>query len=152
MDYKGDVKQRRPERDTRRQINDRCPQTSPRRTEVQLPPLNSPIAQVLMETKNEKFVKWLGKIKTNPLWRNKNKYCEFPRDHDHNTEDCFQLKEHITDLIKRGYLWKFAADHPRPATPERGYVENKPTASDIQTIHGGFESGGCSTSSRKRHA
>ncbi|GFZ05188.1 hypothetical protein Acr_17g0007600 [Actinidia rufa] len=42
---------------------------------------------------NEDFVKWHGKIKTNPLRRKKNKYCEFHKDYGHNTEDCFQLKE-----------------------------------------------------------
>ncbi|GFS38024.1 hypothetical protein Acr_00g0055200 [Actinidia rufa] len=77
---------------------------------LMLPPLNTLIAQVLMEIKNEDFMKWLGKIKTNPLKRNKNKYYEFHKDHGHNTEDYFQLKEQIADLIKRGYLRKFVVD------------------------------------------
>ncbi|GFZ00941.1 hypothetical protein Acr_14g0005760 [Actinidia rufa] len=81
-----------------------------------------------------------------------NKYCEFHRDHGHNTEDCFQLKEQIADLIKRGYLRKYVAARPPPNSPERRYGDNRPTAGDIQTIHGGFGSGGYSTSSRKRHA
>ena len=93
-----------------------------------------------------------GKIKTNPFWRNKNKYYEFHRDHVHNTKECFQLNEQITDLINRGYLRKFIADRPRPASPNRGYTDNIPTTRDIQTIHGGFRSGGCSYSSWKRHA
>ena len=42
-----------------------------------------------MEIKNEEFVKWLGKIKTNSLKRNKNKYYEFHRDYGYNTKDCF---------------------------------------------------------------
>ncbi|GFS38726.1 hypothetical protein Acr_00g0059080 [Actinidia rufa] len=40
----------------------------------------------------------------------------------------------------------------RPSSPERKYGDNRPTAGNIQTIHGGFRSGGCSTSSRKKHA
>ncbi|GFZ02072.1 hypothetical protein Acr_15g0006810 [Actinidia rufa] len=59
----------------------------------------------------------------------------------------FQLKEQIDNLIKRGYLRKFLVDCPRLATPERGS-----TTGDIQTIHGGFVSGGLSMSSRKKHA
>ena len=110
-----------------------------------------PIAQVLMEIKNKDFVKWPGKIKTNPFWKNKNKYCKFHKDHGHNTEDCFQLKEQIADLIKRGYLRKFVSNRPRPGSPERGYADNRSIAGDIQTIHGGFGLGGCSTLSRKRH-
>ena len=82
-----------------------------------LPPLRTPIAQLLMEIKNEDFVKWPRNIKTNPLRRNKNKYCEFYKDHVHNIENCFQLKEQITNLIKRGYLRKFVIDRPRPDSP-----------------------------------
>ncbi|GFY97532.1 hypothetical protein Acr_12g0000730 [Actinidia rufa] len=111
-----------------------------------------PVAQVLLEIKHEEFVKWPGKIKTVPQKRNWNKYCEFHQDHGHNTEDCFQLKEQIADLIKRGYLRKYVVTRPPPNSPERRYGDNRPTAGDIQTIHGGFGSGGCSTSSRKKHA
>ena len=116
-----------------------------------LPPFNAPIAQVLMEIKNKKFVKWLGKIKINHLQRNrnKNKYCEFHKDHDHNTKDYFQLKEQIADLIKRGYLRMCVIVFPRLDSSGKGYVDNRPTTSDIQTIHGGFASGECSSSSRK---
>ncbi|GFZ08936.1 hypothetical protein Acr_20g0007440 [Actinidia rufa] len=70
----------------RRRINERCPQTL---TDRMIPPLNALVAQVLMEIKNEDFVKWPGKIKTNPLRRNKNKYYEFHKDNGHNTNDCF---------------------------------------------------------------
>ncbi|GFZ19883.1 hypothetical protein Acr_28g0005880 [Actinidia rufa] len=63
-----------------------------------------------------------------------------------------QLKEQIADLIKRGYLRKYVTDRPPPNSPERRYGDNRPTAGNIQTIHGGFGLGGCSTSSRKRHA
>ena len=117
-----------------------------------LPPLNTSVAQVLMEIKNEDFIKWSGKIKTNLLIRNKNKYCEFHKDHGHNTEDCFQLKEQITNLIKRRYLRKYVVDHPRPDFLDRRYADNKPMTGDIQTIHGGFALGGCSSSSLTRHA
>ncbi|GFZ03474.1 hypothetical protein Acr_16g0000980 [Actinidia rufa] len=150
-DYREETRYKRPDRDPKRS-NDRRPRTPPRRPEFTLPPLNAPVAQVLSEIKHEEFVKWPGKIKTDPQKRNRNKYCEFHRDHGHNTEDCFQLKEQIADLIKRGYLRKYVAARPPPNSPERRYGDNRPTAGDIQTIHGGFGSGGYSTSSRKRHA
>ncbi|GFZ11247.1 hypothetical protein Acr_22g0006450 [Actinidia rufa] len=63
-----------------------------------------------------------------------------------------EIKHEIADLIKRGYLRKYVTDRPPPNSPERRYGDNRPTAGNIQTIHGGFGSGGCSTSSRKRHA
>ena len=105
-----------------------------------------------MEIKNKDFIKWPRKIKTNPIRRNKNKYYEFHKDHGHNTEDCFQLKAQITDLIKKGYLRKYLANRPRSDSLDRRYANNRPAASDIQTIHGGFASNGCSSSSWKRHA
>ncbi|GFY93780.1 hypothetical protein Acr_09g0002260 [Actinidia rufa] len=150
-DYREETRYKRPDRDPKRS-NNRRPRTPPHRLEFILPPLKALVAQVLSEIKHEEFVKWPGKIKTDPQKRNRNKYCEFHRDHGHNTEDCFQLKEQIADLIKRGYLRKYVADRPPPNSPKRRYGDNRPTAGNIQTIHGGFGSGGCSTSSRKRHA
>ncbi|GFY92627.1 arginase [Actinidia rufa] len=150
-DYREETRYKRPDRDPKRS-NNRRPRTPPRRPEFILPSLNAPVAQVLSEIKHEEFVKWPGKIKTDPQKRNRNKYCEFYRDHGHNTEDCFQLKEQIADLIKRGYLRKYVVDRPPPNSPERRYGDNRLTAGNIQTIHGGFGSGGYSTSSRKRHA
>ncbi|GFZ01032.1 hypothetical protein Acr_14g0006670 [Actinidia rufa] len=150
-DYREETRYKRPDRDPKRS-NNRRPRTPPRRPEFILPPLNAPVAQVLSEIKHEEFVKWPGKIKTDPQKKNRNKYCEFHRDHGHNTEDYFQLKEQIADLIKRGYLRKYITDRPPPNSPERRYGDNRPTAGNIQTIHGGFGSGGCSTSSRKKHA
>ena len=96
-----------------------------------------------MEIKNEDFIKWPGKIKTNPLRRNKNKYCEFHKDHGHNNEDCFHLKEQIANLVKRGYLRKRVTDCPHLDFPDRRYANNRPTMGDVQIIHGGFASGGC---------
>ncbi|GFZ00544.1 hypothetical protein Acr_14g0001790 [Actinidia rufa] len=151
VDYREEMRYKKPNRDSKRS-NNRRPRTPPRRPEFNLPSLNTPVAQVLSEIKHEKFIKWPGKIKTDPQRRNRNKYCEFHRDHGHNTEDCFQLREQIADLIKRGYLRKYITDRPPPSSPERKYGDNRPTAGNIQTIHGGFGSGGCSTSSRKKHA
>ncbi|GFY89059.1 hypothetical protein Acr_06g0009990 [Actinidia rufa] len=151
IDYREETRHKRPDRDPKRS-NDRRPRTPPRRPEFILPPLNAPVTQVLLEIKHEEFVKWPGKIKTDPQKRNRNKYCEFHRDHGHNTEDCFQLKEQIADLIKRGYLRKYVVTRPPPNSPERRYGDNRPTAGDIQTIHGGFGSSNCSTSSKKKNA
>ncbi|GFZ21685.1 hypothetical protein Acr_29g0008470 [Actinidia rufa] len=151
VDYREEMRYKKPDRDSKRS-NNRRPRTPPRRPEFNLPSLNTPVAQVLSEIKHEEFIKWPGKIKTDPQRRNRNKYCEFHRDHGHNTEDCFQLREQIADLIKRGYLRKYITDRPPPSSPERKYGNNRPTAGSIQTIHGGFGSGGCSTSSRKKHA
>ncbi|GFZ15051.1 hypothetical protein Acr_24g0012410 [Actinidia rufa] len=80
-DYRKETRYKRPDRDHKRS-NNRRPRTPPRRLEFILPPLNAPVAQVLSEIKHEEFVKWPGKIKTDPQKRNRNKYCEF-----HGTTD-----------------------------------------------------------------
>ncbi|GFZ18422.1 hypothetical protein Acr_27g0001610 [Actinidia rufa] len=54
--------------------------------------------------------------------------------------------------VAQGLPEKYVTDRPPPNSPERRYGDNRPTAGNIQTIHGGFGSGGCSTSSKKRHA
>ncbi|GFS41571.1 hypothetical protein Acr_00g0075160 [Actinidia rufa] len=112
------ARNKRSNRDSK-QTNERRPRTPPHRPELILPPLNAPIAQVLTEIKHEKFLKCPEKIKTDSRKRNRNKYCEFHRDHGHNTEDCFQLNEQIADLIKKGYLRKYVADRPPPDSPKR---------------------------------
>ncbi|XP_057471057.1 uncharacterized protein LOC130759854 [Actinidia eriantha] len=132
-DYSNEARNKRSNRDSK--LIERRPHTPPRRPGLILPPLNAPIVQVLTEIKHEEFVKWPGKIKIDPTRRNRNKYCEFHRDHGHNTEDCFQLKEQIADLIKKGFLRKYVANLQ---TPEQIYGNNRPTAGDIQVIHGGL--------------
>ncbi|GFY88793.1 hypothetical protein Acr_06g0007330 [Actinidia rufa] len=66
--------------------------------------------------------------------------------------DKYIAAEELAEAKRRGYLRKYVAARPPPNSPERRYGDNRPTAGDIQTIHGGFGSGGYSTSSRKRHA
>ncbi|XP_057463267.1 uncharacterized protein LOC130753292 [Actinidia eriantha] len=113
---RGQARNKRPNRDSR-QI-ERRPRTPPRRPGLILPPFNTPIAQVLTKIKHEEFVKWPGKIKTDPTKRNRSKYCEFHWDHGHNTEDYFQLKEKIADLIQKGFLRRYIVNRQPPNSPE----------------------------------
>ncbi|KAL5760086.1 hypothetical protein ACOSQ2_018924 [Xanthoceras sorbifolium] len=109
-----------------------------------------------------------------PQKRDKDKYCRFHRDHGHDTSKCFQLKDHIENLIRDGHLKEFIvrrdgnntqrqprepADkgperprgptrqgHPRsPKKPNRR--SESPKASPINTIHGGL---GTSASNMER--
>ena len=52
-----------------------------------------PLEQVLMQIKDDPSLKWSKKMKGDPNKRNKNKYCRFCRDHEHDTDECFDLKQ-----------------------------------------------------------
>ena len=69
--------------------------------------LNAPLDQVLMQIKDEGTLTFLGKLKSDPSKRSRNKYCRFHHDHGHDTADCYDLKQQIEALIKEGKLQKF---------------------------------------------
>ncbi|GFZ13979.1 hypothetical protein Acr_24g0001690 [Actinidia rufa] len=73
IDYREEARNKRPDRESKCH-NNRRPRTPFRRPEFILPPLNAPVAQVLSKIKHEEFIKWPGKIKTDPQKRNRNKY------------------------------------------------------------------------------
>ena len=65
----------------------------------QYTPLNMPFEQVLMQIKDDPSLKWLEKMRGDPNKRNRNKYCCFHRDHGHDIDKCFDLKQQIENLI-----------------------------------------------------
>ena len=59
----------------------------------QYTPLNMLLEQVLMQIRDDPSLKWPEKMKGDPNKRNRNKYCRFHRDHGHDTNKCFNLKQ-----------------------------------------------------------
>ena len=74
---------------------------------ISFTPLTTPIDQVLMQIKDEGALTFLGKLKGDPNKRPKDKYCRFHRDHDHDTTDCYDLKQQIEALIRQEKLQRF---------------------------------------------
>uniref|UniRef100_A0A2N9EKU0 Uncharacterized protein n=1 Tax=Fagus sylvatica TaxID=28930 RepID=A0A2N9EKU0_FAGSY len=70
-------------------------------------PLNAPVDHIFMQIRNDPALKWPGKLLTDPDKRPRDKYCRFHRDHGHNTENCYDLKRQIEELIKQGKLQRF---------------------------------------------
>jgi hypothetical protein len=116
-----------------------------------------------MQIRNDPALKWPGKLLTDPDKRPRDKYCRFHRDHGHNTEDCYDLKRQIEELIKQGKLQRFVERGQREGRPQgtrqqRPPVEvlprppPPPPLGEIHVITGGVAAGGTSRSSRKAYA
>ena len=71
---------------------------------VKFTPLVMPVDKILTQIKDEHYLKWPRPLHSSPNVRDKNKYYRFHKDHDHNTEDCKDLKEQIEELIRNGKL------------------------------------------------
>ena len=48
-------------------------------------------------------------MRTSPMMRNNQKYCEYHHDHGHWIEDCTNLRKEIEVFIQGGKLTKFLA-------------------------------------------
>ena len=71
--------------------------------------LTTAIDQVLMKIKDEGALTFPGKLKGDPNKQPRDKYCCFHRDHNHDTVDCYDLKQQIETFIRQGKLQKFVS-------------------------------------------
>ncbi|XP_059663839.1 uncharacterized protein LOC132309562 [Cornus florida] len=102
-------------------------------------------------------LKWPPKLKADPTKRSLGKYCRFHRDHGHNTEDCFDLKNQIENLVRKGHLRKFTTRNGKGSSnPAREGRDDRPPQhqpmGEIKVISGGFAGGGETSSARRAHA
>ena len=115
-------------------------------------PLTVPIDQVLMQIKDERALTFHCKLKGDPGKRPRDKYCRFHRDHEHDTTNCFDLKQQIKALIRQGKLQRFVnkerADPPQEQAPRRENERPRPPIGNIRMIVGGTTAAG---SSKKAH-
>ena len=86
---------------------DRDNKAGPLAWSQQYTPLNMSLEQVLMQIKDDPSLKWLEKMKGDPNKHNRNKYCRFHKDHRHGTDESFDLKQQIENLIRQGKLRNF---------------------------------------------
>ena len=86
-------------------------------------PLTASMSQVLHEVRNEQFLKWPTRMKSDPPTRDNTKYCEFHRDYGHRTDSCIQLRREIEYLIQRGYLRRFIS--PGNQAPSQTQNQNQ---------------------------
>ena len=119
-------------------------------------PLNAPLDQVLMQIKDEGTLTFLGKLKSDPTKRSRNKYYRFHRDHGHDTADCYDLKQQIEALIKEGKLQKFVSKERTDTNLRKQALQQendhpRPPIEDIRMIVGGTATTGSSKKARKTY-
>ena len=104
-----------------------------------------------MQIKDDLSLKWSEKMRGDPNKRNRNKHCCFHRDHGHDTDECYDLKQQIENLIRQGKLRNFLG---RKYKDEKlkGKVEesSRPILGEIRVIIRG-SSAGQSSKSRKTY-
>ena len=105
-------------------------------------PLNVSLDQVLMQIKDDPSLKWPEKMKGDPNKHNKNKYCRFYRDHGHDTNKCYDLKQQIENLIRQGKLRNFLGrDHKDEKLKGKVEEPSRPLLGEIRVILGGTSAG-----------
>ncbi|XP_065634728.1 uncharacterized protein LOC136069769 [Quercus suber] len=139
----------RPKKGRTEDKKDREKRAGPSARNQQYTSLNVPLEQVLMQIKDESSLKWLEKMKGNPNKRNRNKYCRFHRDHGHDTDECFDLKQQIENLIRQGKLKNFLGrDHKDEKLKAKVEESSRPLLGEIRIILGGSSAGQSSKSKK----
>ena len=104
-----------------------------------------------MQIKDDPSLKWPEKMKGDPNKRNRNKYYRFHRDHGHDTDECFDLKQQVENLIRQGKLKSFLGrDHKDEKLKGKAEESSRPPLGEIRVIIG-ESSTGQSSKSRKAY-
>ena len=73
-------------------------------------------------------------MKGDPNKRNKSKYCRFHRDHGHDTDECYDLKQQIENLIKQEKLRHFVGrDHRDEKLKGKMEESSRPPLGEIRS-------------------
>ena len=102
-----------------------------------------------MQIKDDHSLKWSEKMKGDPNKRNQNKYCCFHRDHGHNTDECFDFKQQIENLIRQEKLRNFLGrDYKDEKLKVKVEESSRPPLCEIRMIVGGSLTGQSSKSKK----
>ncbi|XP_028069015.1 uncharacterized protein LOC114271600 [Camellia sinensis] len=78
-----------------------------RRTNKKYTELTEPINAVMSKIQHLSFFKWPSKMVSPPDTRRRDKRCEYHKDHGHETESCYALKDHLEELVQDGWLQQY---------------------------------------------
>ena len=91
-----------------------------------------------MQIKDDHSLKWPEKMKGDPNKHNQNKYYRFYRDHGHDTDECFDLKQQIENIIRQGKLRNFhGRDYKDEKLKAKVEESSRPPLGKIRRIVGG---------------
>ena len=81
-------------------------------------------------------------MKGDPNKHNKNKYCRFHKDHGHDTNECYDLKQRIENLIRQGKQRNFLGrDHKDKKLKGKVEESSQPPLGEIRFIVEGTSAG-----------
>ena len=121
------------------------------------------VDKILVQIKDEHYLKWPRPLHSSPNVRDKKKYCRFHKDHGYYTEDCRDLKKQIEEPIRKGKLRKYvkkgdfskskdnSKDKHEASPREKDYTSHRPQSviGEIKTIIGGPSTRGSFRSLKK---
>ncbi|XP_034707086.1 uncharacterized protein LOC117930553 [Vitis riparia] len=84
--------------------------------------------------------RWPVPIRSNPSERDRNKRCEYHKDHGHTTEACISLRYMVEDLLKAGHLKQYIRPTPQGEESPHNRGPRAPAApvrTMINDIYGG---------------
>ena len=88
-------------------------------------------------------------MKGDPNKRNRNKYCRFHRNHGHDMDKCFDLKQQVENLIRQGKLKSFLGrDYKDEKLKGKAEESSRPPLGEIRVIIGGSSTGQSSKSKK----
>lgn len=66
-----------------------------------------PISTIMSKVQHLPFFRWPSKMVGPPDTRRRARQCEYHKDHDHDTESCYALKDHLEELVQDGRLKQY---------------------------------------------
>ncbi|GAA0169066.1 hypothetical protein LIER_43836 [Lithospermum erythrorhizon] len=125
--------------------------------------LRTTVGKVYAQVEDKKIYSRPQKIKAPPNRRDHKKYCEYHKNHGHDTDECRILNSEIERLVRRGQLKEFVkADQcgspgrPRELSPRQrqgGNTDASPRITGrVDTFSGGITGGGDTSNVWRRYA
>ncbi|XP_034697350.1 uncharacterized protein LOC117923239 [Vitis riparia] len=111
-----------------------------RRSPLVQTPLTKSYEKLLPIIRNLLGFRWPVPIRSNPSERDRNKRCEYHKDHGHTTEACISLRYMVEDLLKAGHLKQYIRPAPQGEESPRNRGSRAPAApvrTMINYIYGG---------------